>query len=152
VPVVVGLHVLLLTPLLAASLNTGWLHALVLVHTLLAGSWFTWSVVGGDPSPPRTSLLLRLSVLVVVAGTHTHLATLLYARAPALPPGTPWSTADLQRAALVMYYGGDVAELLLAGAVVCAWYRAGRGRGGRAERPGQRMGRPPVTAIMAPDM
>jgi putative membrane protein len=158
VPVVLGVHVLLLTPLLGASLSSGPVHGLVLAHTLLSGTWLAWALLGGDPAPPRSSLALRLVVLALVAGTHAHLATLLYARARVLPPGVPWSAADVQQAALVMYYAGDAAELLLAGVVVGAWYRAGtvRGRRRQAAPPRralpQRIGRPPVTATLAPDM
>ncbi|WP_340295889.1 cytochrome c oxidase assembly protein, partial [Aquipuribacter hungaricus] len=136
VPVLVGLHVLLLTPLYAVSLQVGWVHGLVLAHTLLAGTWSALTLVGGDPAPARSSPAVRLGTLAVLAGAHAHLATLLYARAPALPPGAPSSAEELRDAALVLYHAGDAAELLLAAAVVLAWYRAGAGRARRAARPG----------------
>lgn len=64
VPAVVGMHVLFLTPLYRLSLEHDWLHHLVQAHLLLAGSLLALALVGGDPSPPRSGLLLRLGVLV----------------------------------------------------------------------------------------
>lgn len=146
-PAVVGMHVLFLTPLYRLSLEHDWLHHLVQAHLLLAGSLLALALVGGDPSPPRSGLLLRLGVLVVSAGTHAHLATLVYARAPLLPPGNPYDLVQTQQAALWMYYGGDVAEVLLAVLVCLGWYRRrarplGRSCARGVTGPGLRQGRP----------
>lgn len=122
-----GLFVLYLTPLLEATATRPWLHALVLVHMLLAGCLFTWAVLGQGPGPRRPRLAVRLAVLVAAAGAHAYLATLLYARAE-IHAHHDAHAATMQQAALWMYYGGDVAEILLAVALLAAWYRRGARR------------------------
>jgi putative membrane protein len=107
-----GLYVALLAPLPA--------HPLLDVHYLAAGYLFVWSVAGPDPAPRRPGFRVRLVVLVLSAAAHAVLAKHLYALA----------VADSERAAaLLMYYGGDVAELLLAIALFTGWYRRRARRG-----------------------
>jgi putative membrane protein len=101
-----GLYVALLVPLPA--------HPVLDLHYLAAGYLFVWSVAGPDPAPRRPSLKLRMVVLVLTAAAHSVLAKYLYVLA----------VVDPERdAALLMYYGGDVAELLLAVALFTSWYR-----------------------------
>lgn len=107
-------------PVVAAVLSVGGMYAVMLtplhttanpvlyVHYLAAGYLFTWSVAGPDPAPRRPGFGTRLVVLVLAAAAHAVLAKLLYAGA----------VDDTDRdAALLMYYGGDVAEVLLAAAL-----------------------------------
>ncbi len=133
-----ALHVLYLTPLHALTQRSALVHGLVAVHLLLAGCLFTWSLAGPDPAPRRPGVGVRVVVLVLAAAAHAHLAKLLYARAGELPAGSGLAAAEVQRAAQWMYYGGDVAELLLAAALLGGWYarrgRAGAGRAGAAGR------------------
>jgi putative membrane protein len=123
-----GLYALYLTPLYVLTLEHGALHVLVNVHLLLAGALFAWAVGGPDPAPRRPGLGVRAGALLVSAAAHAYLAKLLYARADELPPGPAYPRAEVEQAAQWMYYGGDVAEVLLAVALFAAWYR----RGGRA--------------------
>jgi putative membrane protein len=122
-----GLFVLYLTPLYAVSAQQGAVHHLVHVHFLAAGYLFAWAVAGPDPAPRRPGLGVRVTVLVLAAGAHSYLGKLLYAGAGELPPGAGHSAAETEAAAQLMYYGGDVVELLLATALFWGWYRrAGR--------------------------
>jgi putative membrane protein len=57
-------------------------------------------------------------VLGVAIALHSVLAQLLYAGAFAAVPA---SHAELEGGATLMYYGGDVAEILLAFAMVSTW-------------------------------
>jgi putative membrane protein len=125
---VVGLYVLYLTPLLALSERSTPVHHLVHVHVLAAGCLLTWSLVGPDPAPRRPGMRTRVVVLVVTAGAHAYLAKLLFARAGDLPPGTDHPVDEAEQAALLMYYGGDVAEILLAVALFAWWLRNRRRR------------------------
>ena len=124
-----GLYLLHLTPLLAASHRLPWVHALVAVHFVLAGSLWAWAVAGPDPAPHRPGTAARAVVLVLAAAAHGVLAKLLYARAADLPPGAPGTVAERERAAVLLSYGGDAAELLLATALFAGWLRL---RGHRA--------------------
>jgi putative membrane protein len=122
-----GLYALYLTPLHARTLEHAGVDALVLVHFVVAGCLFAWSLVGPERVARRTGTGWRIGVLVAASAAHGYLAKLLYARAPGLPPGGVAGAADLRDAARWMYYAGDVAEVALAVALFAAWYRrAGR--------------------------
>lgn len=122
-----GLYLLYLTPLYAASAQSAPLHHLVHLHFLAAGALYVWAIAGPDPAPHRPGTAMRVSVLLLSAAAHAYLAKLIYARAGDLPPGGSHGIQEMQHAAQVMYYGGDVAEILLAVALFAGWYRL-RGR------------------------
>jgi putative membrane protein len=122
-----GLFALYLTPLYAAAVEHEVVHHVVHVHFLAAGYLFAWAIAGPDPAPRRPGISTRTAVLVLAAGAHSYLGKLLYARGGELPRGVGHPAADIEVAAQWMYYGGDVAELLLAAALFATWYRqAGR--------------------------
>ncbi len=60
---------------------------------------------------------------MLFAGTAAHalLAKLMYGHG--YPRGAGAAPEDLEVAAVMMYYGGDLAELLLAVLLFAAWYR-----------------------------
>lgn len=126
-----GMFALYLTPLYAASVQHEPVHHLVHAHFLAAGYLFAWSIAGPDPAPNRPGIRTRLAVLVLAAAGHSYLGKLLYARAGELPPGSGHTVAEVEIAAQWMYYGGDIAELLLAAALFATWYR----HAGRSRRP-----------------
>ncbi|MEU8817017.1 cytochrome c oxidase assembly protein [Actinoplanes sp. NPDC048796] len=115
-----GLALLFLTPLYAATRDEPRLHLLVHLHFLLAGYLFAWVIAGPDPAPKRPSVPTRLVILGVAIAFHSILSQLMYAGVLVdLPVG-----ADERRGgAELMYYGGDLAELLLAAALVAGWRR-----------------------------
>lgn len=120
-----AMFVLYLTPLHERAAASPALTAVVLVHFLLAGWLYTWSVAGPDPAPHRPGLSVRLAVLVVAAGAHAYLAKALYARAAeSHHHGMDHAEAGAQ----LMYYGGDGAEVLLAVMLLAGWYRRSRPR------------------------
>jgi putative membrane protein len=123
-----GLYVLYLTPLYAVVAGNTVVHQLVGVHFLLAGYLFSWSIAGPDPAPRRPGLAVRVAVLIGAGTAHGHLAKLLYARAGELPPGSTAELDEVQAAAQLMYYGGDLAEVALAVALFAAWNRRRAGR------------------------
>ncbi|GAB2934506.1 cytochrome c oxidase assembly protein [Micromonospora polyrhachis] len=118
-----GLYLIYLTPLYALATTNETAHIAVHVHVLAAGYLFTWSIAGPDPAPRRPGLAVRLTVLVVAGAAHSALAKLLYAQASHWPAGVTISPVATRDAAQLMYYGGDLAEVLLAVALFAAWYR-----------------------------
>jgi cytochrome c oxidase assembly factor CtaG len=125
-----GLSVVLLTPLYAAGPVVA---QAVQVHYLAAGCLLTWSLVGLDPSPHRARTPMRVGVLVAAAAGHAVLAKHLYASAERMAGELAADARTLESAALLMYYGADLAELLLALALFSSWYaRVGRVRLARA--------------------
>jgi putative membrane protein len=115
-----GMYLLYLTPLYELSRQSGALHVALHAHFLAAGCLFTWAIAGVDPAPHRAAWPLRLAVLTGSIAAHATLAKLMYASG--LPRGVA-DLAELQAAAQLMYYGGDLAELLLAIALFSHWYR-----------------------------
>ena len=119
-----GLWLLYRTDLWQRAAHEPLLHVLVHVHVLLAGYLFTLSLVGPDPLPHRRSYVHRAAVLVLAGAAHAILAKTLYVVPPA---GVPVDRAEL--GAILMYYGGDGVELVLAALLCARWYRASRPRG-----------------------
>lgn len=112
------LGLLYFTPLYnAMSANMG-LHWLLHAHFLLAGCLFAYVIAGPDPAPTRPSVPVRLVVLGVAIAAHAVISQLMYGgfginiHAP---------VDQVQGGAQIMYYGGDIAELLLAVALVATW-------------------------------
>jgi putative membrane protein len=133
-----GLYLLYLTPLYNFTTTNTLAHHLVNLHFLLAGYLFTWSIVGPDPAPRRPTITIRALVLVAAGAAHAYLAKLLYARAPELRGGSSHDLDQVQAAAQLMYYGGDLAELALAVALFAIWYHTPRARHHRRRPVGLR--------------
>ncbi|MDP0490873.1 MAG: cytochrome c oxidase assembly protein [Verrucomicrobiota bacterium JB023] len=116
-----GMYVLYLTPLFALSMYSAPLHYLVHVHFLAAGCLFVWAIAGPDPAPRRPGMRTRLIVLFVGAAAHAILGKMLYIHG--LPDFPLYDPAATRAAAKLMYYGGDLAEVLLAIALFSIWFR-----------------------------
>lgn len=128
-----GMYVLYLTPLFVLIMTSSAMHVLVHVHFVVAGCLFTWAIAGADPTPHRPGMKMRLAVLFLAMATHATLAKLMYAYG--FPRGTDSTAAEIREAAKWMYYGGDLAEILLAVAFFGAWFsRRNRRRAARRER------------------
>ena len=113
-----GLAVLYFTPLYTATTTHAALHLLVHAHFLLAGYLFAWVIAGPDPAPDRPSVPARLVVLGVAIAGHAVISQLMYAGIFVQIPVPP---TQRQGAGDLMYYGGDIAELLLAVALLLTW-------------------------------
>jgi putative membrane protein len=62
-----------------------------------------------------------VAVLVVAAAAHAVLAKSLYADGPV---GTAFAPEDLRVGAMLMYYGGDAVEVVIALVIGGQWLRA----------------------------
>jgi putative membrane protein len=114
-----GLVALYFTPLFAATILDPMLHGLVHVHFFAVGCLFAWVIAGPDPAPRRPGVPTRLVVLGIAIAGHAVIAQLIYAGA-FVRVDAP--AAELRAAGELMYYGGDIAELLLALALVTTWH------------------------------
>lgn len=113
-----GLAALYFTPLYAAAAQTPALHWAIHAHFLAAGYLFAWVIAGPDPAPRRPTVPARLVVFGVAIAAHAIISQLLYAGSLvqiSAPAG------ELRQAGELMYYGGDIAELILAFAMVSVW-------------------------------
>lgn len=113
-----GMYLLYLTPLYALALANGTVHAWMHLHFVVSGYLFTWAIAGPDPAPHRPGLGIRLAALFLATAAHASLGKFMYAYG--FPRGTPHDPGEIQVAAQLMYYGGDLAELLLAVAFFAA--------------------------------
>ncbi|MFF9172635.1 cytochrome c oxidase assembly protein [Streptomyces sp. NPDC014793] len=132
-----SLGVLYFTPLYDATMGHPLGHRLMQAHFLASGCLFAHAIAGPDPAPARPGVRTRLVYLGVAIAAHALIAQAMYGgffvdvHAP---------VEQVRQGAEIMYYGGDIAELLLAGALVATW-RPER-RAGTVPRPG----RPGATA------
>ncbi|MEU3522403.1 cytochrome c oxidase assembly protein [Streptomyces sp. NPDC038707] len=117
-----SLPALYFTPLYDTAMAHPAGHWAVHAHFLLSGCLFAHALAGPDPAPARPGVPARLAWLGCAIAVHAVAAQLMYGgflvavHAPA---------SEVRGGAEIMYYGGDIAELLLAGALVATW-RPGR--------------------------
>ncbi|MFG2359262.1 cytochrome c oxidase assembly protein [Streptomyces sp. NPDC048521] len=113
------------TPLLTVAMAHPAGHRLLLAHFLLSGCLFAHAIAGPDPAPRRLGVRARLIFLGCAIAAHSVMAQLMY--------GGFWvdvhaPVPEVQGGAEIMYYGGDIAELLLAAALVATWRPERRAR------------------------
>ncbi|MFJ5723662.1 cytochrome c oxidase assembly protein [Streptomyces sp. NPDC093149] len=113
-----SLAALYFTPLYNATMGNPGAHWLLHAHFLLSGCLFAYVIAGPDPAPSRPGAPARLVCLGVAIAAHAVIAQLMY--------GGFWvdihaPISQVQEGAEIMYYGGDIAELLLAAALVATW-------------------------------
>lgn len=117
-----GMGALYLTPLYATMAEHPALHTFVHVHFLAAGYLFSWTILQLEPAgSARVSAPTRLAVLFAAIAAHAIIAKAMYAYG--FPRGTSHSVADIELAAKIMYYGGDLTELLLMTLLFASWPR-----------------------------
>ncbi|MFC6477721.1 cytochrome c oxidase assembly protein [Pseudomonas asuensis] len=116
-----SMYVLYLTSFFAVSQASPWIHGWLHFHFIVSGYLFTWAIAGPDPAPHRPTLRLRLIVLFAAMAAHAGLAKIMYGFG--YPHGLAYELAEIESAAQWMYYGGDLAEVLLAVAFCMVWFR-----------------------------
>ncbi|MZF89906.1 cytochrome c oxidase assembly protein [Streptomyces sp. SID5643] len=128
-----SLVLLYFTPLYNAASAVPAAHWLLHAHFLLSGCLFAYAVAGPDPAPARPGVRARLVYLGVAIAAHAVISQLIYAgfRVHINAP-----VDQVQGGAEIMYYGGDVAELLLAAALVATWRPEPRRAANRGARRG----------------
>ncbi|MFS0910475.1 cytochrome c oxidase assembly protein [Microbacterium sp. 179-I 3D2 NHS] len=135
-----SLWLLYTTPLHSVTAEP-FLHRVVLLHFLAAGFLFTAVIAPVDPSPHRAPLIVRLVILALALAAHGVLMKALYASASGgtgvladLMRVDAVSRLDLQTGAQIMFYGGDLVDLVLIALVLWGWYRASGRRAVTARR------------------
>nr|WP_246406195.1 cytochrome c oxidase assembly protein [Modestobacter versicolor] len=112
-----GLWLLYGTGLLGTMLRSAPVHLLVSVHVLLTGWLATAAVLSLEPTPHRRGVGTRAAALAAGMAAHDVLAKTLYAHPPA---GVTGAEAGAQ----LMYDGGTVVHLAVAGLLWRQWYRS----------------------------
>ncbi|MFI5688044.1 cytochrome c oxidase assembly protein [Streptomyces sp. NPDC051636] len=113
-----GLGLLYFTPLYNTAMDHPAGHWLMSAHFLASGCLFAHAIAGPDPAPTRPGVPARLVYLGIAVAAHALMAQAMYGgffvdiHAP---------ISEVRQGAEIMYYGGDIAELLLAAALVATW-------------------------------
>ncbi|MCR8849842.1 cytochrome c oxidase assembly protein [Rossellomorea sp. SC111] len=116
-----GLWVLYTTSLYEAMHHNILLYLFIHIHVFLAGYLFTISMIYIDPAPHRTGYIYRGIVLILALSGHGILSKYIYAHPPI---GIPLEQA--QSGGMLMYYGGDMIDLILIVIFCYQWYKAVR--------------------------
>lgn len=114
-----GLYLLYLTNLFEWMHQSVLVYALIHSHIFLAGYLFTASIIYVDITAHRVGYVLRSIVLILSLAAHKILAKFLYAHPPA---GVPQAQAEA--GGMLMFYGGDLIELLIIVILCYQWYKA----------------------------
>ena len=125
-----GLWLLYTTNLWTSMHENSMIHVLVHFHVFLAGYVFTQSMIYIDPTPHRTSYRYRSIMLVIALAGHGILSKYIYAHPP-----MGVSPLQAEIGAMIMYYGGDMIEVILIYILCRQWYKAGRPLGARRVTP-----------------
>ncbi|MXP19930.1 cytochrome c oxidase assembly protein [Gordonia sp. HNM0687] len=113
-----GLAALYFSPLFAISQRSDIVHTAIHIHFFVVGYLFAWLIAGPDPGPGRPGVRVRLVVLGVAIAGHAVIAQLLYAGA-FVAVDAP--ADEIRAGGTLMYYWGDIAEILLALALLLTW-------------------------------
>ncbi|MEU6128734.1 cytochrome c oxidase assembly protein [Saccharopolyspora sp. NPDC047091] len=92
-------------------------HWLLFAHFLLAGYLFVHVIAGPDPAPDRPPVRVRLVFLGCAIAVHAIIAQLMYGGWTAVQG----PAVEVRGGAELLYYAGDVAQLLLAAVLVATW-------------------------------
>lgn len=111
-----GLWLIYATPLFASMHANRLISALVMAHVFASGYLFTAAMVGIDPDAHRASYRARAIVLVAALAGHGILAKYLYGHPPA---GVDRAAAE--SGSMLMYYGGDVVDIVLMVLLCAGW-------------------------------
>jgi putative membrane protein len=114
-----GLWLLYTTGLYQQMNTRPWLQLAVHIHIAVAGYLFTAAITGVDPAPHRPAVRVRAAAVVAFLATHDTLAKYLYAHPPT---GVPAGQAET--GGQLMYYGGDLLDLILIVVFCWQWYTA----------------------------
>ncbi|SEA26459.1 putative membrane protein [Thalassobacillus cyri] len=118
-----GLWLLYTTDLYMMMHHSIILHVFIHIHVFLAGYLFTISMIYIDPIPHRFSYRYRAIVLVIALAGHGILSKFIYANPPS---GVPADQA--QAGSRLMYYGGDMIDVVIIFLLFLYWYQAARPR------------------------
>jgi len=120
---IVGLWFIYSTSLYSATHQFGVLHIIVHIHLFLAGYFFTISMIYIEPTPHPYSFHFRSIIMILSLAGHEILSKYIYAH----PPDSV-SFLDGRIGGELMYYGGDVIEVMIIFILCFQWYKASQSR------------------------
>ncbi|MDY0853811.1 cytochrome c oxidase assembly protein [Bacillus thuringiensis] len=118
-----GLWILYTTNLYSMTHQNIFLHLFIHLHVFIAGYLFTISMIYIDPVSNRYSYIYRSIILIIALAGHGILSKYIYAHPPI---GVLAAQAEL--GGMLMYYGGDLIDIILIFILCLQWFRASRPR------------------------
>lgn len=135
------------SPLFELALRTHTGHVLMVVHFLLSGYLFAWSLVGIDPGPKKWSPPMRLLILLVTIAFHAFFGVAMMMGTTLLAgdfftqvnlPWVPDLLREQQAAGTITWGTGEFPTLLLALIVAWQWLKSDEREASRIDRKAQR--------------
>lgn len=142
-----SLYIFYFTGLFELALRTHTGHVAMIVHFMLAGYVFCWSLIGIDPGPKRWPPSLRLLALFATMSFHAFFGVALMSATYLLAgdffttlslPWIPDLLADQQAGGGITWGIGEFPMLYLALATALAWMRADEHDAKRLDRQAER--------------
>lgn len=118
-----GLWLLYTTNLYTLMHESNIVNFIVHFHVFMAGYVFTLSMIYIDPIHHRISFLYRSIVLIIALAGHGILSKYLYAHPP-----VGISLEQAKQGSMMMYYGGDIIDLILIFILCLQWFKATKPR------------------------
>lgn len=119
-----GLVAVYLTPVLEASASNAVVHVLVHAHLVVSGLVFLTPLVGTDTLARPVPYGARLLAVLLAVPFHAFLGlAILSADEPLAPDAYP-SIDDQRTAAGLLWAGGELLTVAVAGVVFAQWWRA----------------------------
>ncbi|PET76168.1 hypothetical protein CN514_03190 [Bacillus sp. AFS001701] len=122
-----GLWVLYTSTVFNLIHESTFLLNLVHIHLFFSGFLFTTSIIAIEPFPHKFSFLFRSSIMIIALAGHDILSKLLFSN-----PLDSFGFDDVQLGAVLMYYGGDLVDLLLITVLCYFWYKSANSNKTRA--------------------
>lgn len=114
-----GLWLLYSTDLYLVMQQNNFLHIMIHLHIFLAGYLFTSTILSRELLTHRSGFASRAFMLIIGGAGHAILAKYLY-----INPLKNVSSLQAEFGAVLMYYGGDVIELVLVFFLWLDWYKS----------------------------
>lgn len=142
-----SLYIFYFTGLFDLALRTHLGHIVMVVHFMLAGYVFCWSLIGVDPGPKRWPASLRLVLLFATMSFHAFFGVALLSMRSLLAPDffptlrLPWVgdlLADQMKGGAITWGIGEIPMLFLALMVAFTWMRSDEHEAKRRDRQADR--------------
>lgn len=150
------LVVLYFTGLYELSLRNGWVHSLVHLHFLVAGTLFMAIVIGVDPIPGALGHGARLLYVLVALPFHAFLGVAILSMSTVIAADwyvsveRPWGTsalADQRTGAGILWIAGELFGLVAALIVVRQWMAHEQRAAARHDRKVRAVSTPSATFV-----
>ncbi|OJH19143.1 hypothetical protein BLX88_08060 [Bacillus obstructivus] len=116
-----GLWLLYTTNLFSQMHQNILLYLFIHLHVFIAGYVYTAAFIYIDPIPHRTSYMYRAIIMIISMASHGVLSKYIYAHPP-----NGVTTTQAEIGGMIMYYGGDLVDIILIYIFCLQWYKSAK--------------------------